>query len=150
MPTLADIYENHAEECLRAAAKADDPQQRALMLKLANAWRKDAEALKRGEKLQPASPRERQKHLGAVRKERRERHLHLSSCGVTRVEWGQTSVELYEPRAAKDDERVNFTFRPTHQDGTTVAACKFDGRVGQLQRWRCPGHHFERAALERP
>ena len=25
-------------------------------------------------------------------------HLHLSSCSVTRVEWGQTSVELYEPQ----------------------------------------------------
>ena len=35
MPTLAEMYENHAEECLRAAAKADDPKQRALMLKLA-------------------------------------------------------------------------------------------------------------------
>ena len=55
MPTLADIYEIQAEECLRAAAKADDPQRRALMLKLADAWRKDAEALKRGEQLQPAS-----------------------------------------------------------------------------------------------
>ena len=56
MPTLADIYEYQAEECLRAAAKADDPKQRALMLKLASAWREDAEALKRGQKLQPASP----------------------------------------------------------------------------------------------
>ena len=28
----------------------------------------------------------------------REGHLHLSSCSVTRVEWGQTSVELYEPQ----------------------------------------------------
>ena len=55
MPTLADIYEDQAEECLRAAAKADDPQRRALMLKLAHAWRKDAEALTRGEQLQPAS-----------------------------------------------------------------------------------------------
>ena len=26
MPTLADIYEDQAEDCLRAAAKADDPQ----------------------------------------------------------------------------------------------------------------------------
>jgi hypothetical protein len=55
MPTLAEVYENHAEECLRAAAKADDPKQRALMLKLASAWREDAEALKRGQELQPAS-----------------------------------------------------------------------------------------------
>ena len=55
MPTLAEIYEQRAEECLRAAAKVDDPKQRALMLKLAHAWRKDAEALKRGQKLQAAS-----------------------------------------------------------------------------------------------
>ena len=55
MPTLAEVYENHAEECLRAAAKAGDPKQRALMLKLASAWREDAEALKRGQELQPAS-----------------------------------------------------------------------------------------------
>ena len=47
MPTLAQVYENQAEECLRSAAKADDPKQRALMLKLANAWREDAEALRR-------------------------------------------------------------------------------------------------------
>ena len=77
MPTLAEVYENHAEECLRAAAKADDPKQRALMLKLANAWREDAEALKRGQKLQPASAPRKAKALGAVRKVRRD--LHLSS-----------------------------------------------------------------------
>ena len=47
MPTLAQVYENHAEECLHSAAKADDPKQRALMLKLASAWREDAEALRR-------------------------------------------------------------------------------------------------------
>ena len=55
MPTLADVYEKQAEECLRAAAKTEDPKRRNLMLKLANAWRKDAEALKRGQELQPAS-----------------------------------------------------------------------------------------------
>ena len=97
MPTLAQVYEYQAEECLRAAAKADDPKQRALMLKLASAWREDAEALKRGQELQPASFPRKAKALGAVRKARRERHLHLSSCGV-RFEWGQTSVELYEPQ----------------------------------------------------
>ena len=64
MPTLAQVYENHAEECLRAAAKADDPQRRALMLKLAHAWRKDAEALKRGEQLQPASAPRKAKAFG--------------------------------------------------------------------------------------
>jgi hypothetical protein len=64
MPTLADIYEDQAEDCLRAAAKADDPQRRALMLKLASAWRADAEALKRGEKLQPASAPRKAKPFG--------------------------------------------------------------------------------------
>ena len=98
MPTLAQLYENHAEECLRAAAKADDPQHRALMLKLASAWREDAEALKRGEKLQPASSPRKAKALGRGAEGPPEGHLHLSSCGVTRVEWGQTSVELYEPQ----------------------------------------------------
>ena len=56
MPTLADIYEEHAEECTRSAARADDPKQRDMLLKLASAWREDAEALKRGEELhKPAS-----------------------------------------------------------------------------------------------
>jgi hypothetical protein len=57
------VYENHAEECLCAAAKADDPKQRALLLKLASAWREDAEALKLGQELQPASsPRKAKNH----------------------------------------------------------------------------------------
>jgi hypothetical protein len=33
------------EECIRSAAKTDDPKQRALMLKLANEWREDAKEL---------------------------------------------------------------------------------------------------------
>ena len=96
MPTLADIYEDQAEECLRAAAKADDPQQRALMLKLAHAWRKDAEALKRGQELQPASPPRKALRRGAEGAPKL--HLHPLTCGVTRFEWGQRSVELYEPQ----------------------------------------------------
>ena len=40
MPTLADIYEEQAEECIRSAARADDPKRRDLLLKLASAWRK--------------------------------------------------------------------------------------------------------------
>ena len=49
--TLADIYEEHAEECIRSAARADDPKRRDMLLKLASAWREDAEALRRGEEL---------------------------------------------------------------------------------------------------
>jgi hypothetical protein len=50
MPTLADIYEEHAEQCIRSAARADDPKRRDMLLKLASAWREDAEELRRGEK----------------------------------------------------------------------------------------------------
>ena len=76
MPTLAQVYENHAEECLRAAAKADDPKQRALMLKLASAWREDAEALKRGQELQPASAPRKAKAFEA----RCGRHAERGTC----------------------------------------------------------------------
>ena len=48
MPTLAQIYEQHAEECIRTAAKMDDPKRRDLLLKLASQWREDAQALRRG------------------------------------------------------------------------------------------------------
>ena len=51
MPTLAQIYEEQANECLRSAVRADDPKQRDTLLRLASAWREDAEALKRGEEL---------------------------------------------------------------------------------------------------
>jgi hypothetical protein len=47
MPTLAQVYEQHSEECIRSAAKTDDPKQRVLMLKLAGEWREDAKALPR-------------------------------------------------------------------------------------------------------
>src|SRR5262245_52056795 len=45
-PTLADIYEDHAEDCILAAAKTDDPNQRNVLLHLAIEWREDAEALR--------------------------------------------------------------------------------------------------------
>ena len=47
MPTLAQVYEQHSEECIRSAAKTDDPKQRALMLKLAGEWQEDAKELLR-------------------------------------------------------------------------------------------------------
>jgi hypothetical protein len=50
MPTLAQVYEEHAEECLHAAAKTDDPKYRDMLLKLASAWREDAEELTRRER----------------------------------------------------------------------------------------------------
>ena len=66
MRTLAQIYEEHAEECLRAAARADDPKRRELLLKLASAWREDAERLKRGEELHKPASAWRQKALRRV------------------------------------------------------------------------------------
>ena len=45
-PTLADIYEDHAEDCIRVAARTDDPKQRDVLLHLAIKWREDAEALR--------------------------------------------------------------------------------------------------------
>jgi hypothetical protein len=55
MPTLIEIYEKQAEGCLHAAAKTANPKHRDILLKLASAWREDAEALKRGEELRVAS-----------------------------------------------------------------------------------------------
>ena len=67
MPTLAQLYEDHAEECLHSAAKADDPKRRDMLLKLASAWREDAEALKRGEDLHKlASARRKAKAFGGA------------------------------------------------------------------------------------
>jgi hypothetical protein len=65
MPTLTDIYEEQAKECLCSAARADDPKRREMLLKLASAWREDAERLKRGEEPhKPASTGQGQrKHL---------------------------------------------------------------------------------------
>jgi hypothetical protein len=46
---LAQLYDRHAEECARAAEQADDPRRRALMIKLAAEWRRDAQALRQSE-----------------------------------------------------------------------------------------------------
>jgi hypothetical protein len=46
MPTLAQIYEDHAEDCIRAAARTDDPKPRDELLHLAIKWRDDAQALR--------------------------------------------------------------------------------------------------------
>jgi hypothetical protein len=46
VPTLARLYERHAEECARAAEQTDDPKRREMLIKLAIAWRQDAQALR--------------------------------------------------------------------------------------------------------
>jgi hypothetical protein len=46
VPTLAQVYEDHAEDCIRAAARTDDPKPRDMLLHLAVKWRDDAQALR--------------------------------------------------------------------------------------------------------
>jgi hypothetical protein len=46
MPLLASLYDQHADECARAAEQAEDPNRRALLLKIADEWRRDAERLR--------------------------------------------------------------------------------------------------------
>jgi hypothetical protein len=41
-----------------------------------------------------------------------------------------------------DQERVGFTFLPTHQDGTTISAFAFDRRIRRFEHWRRRGHPF--------
>jgi hypothetical protein len=46
VPTLARLYERHAEECARAAEQTDDPKRREMLIKLAMQWRQEAQALR--------------------------------------------------------------------------------------------------------
>jgi hypothetical protein len=56
MPTLAQIYEEHAEDCIRSAARTDDPKRRDLLLKLAIQWREEAQGMRQS-KPQPNKAR---------------------------------------------------------------------------------------------
>ena len=44
---LARLYEQHADECARAAETAEDPKRRDLLSKLAHEWRRDADKFPR-------------------------------------------------------------------------------------------------------
>ena len=57
MSQLAQLYDHHAEDCLRSAEKIDNPGHRAMLLKAAAEWREDAQALRA---LQHPSPAEEQ------------------------------------------------------------------------------------------
>jgi hypothetical protein len=46
MPTLAQNYEDHAEDCILAAPRTVDPKRRDVLLDLAIKWREDAQALR--------------------------------------------------------------------------------------------------------
>jgi hypothetical protein len=52
---LARLYEQHADECVRSAGTAEDPKRRALLLKIADDWRRDAQRL-RQEATAPGKP----------------------------------------------------------------------------------------------
>jgi hypothetical protein len=43
---LARLYDQHAEECFRSAEQTNNPGRRALLLKLADEWRRDAQKLR--------------------------------------------------------------------------------------------------------
>jgi hypothetical protein len=44
--TLAQLYDLHAEECVRSAEQTDDPKRREMLIKLAMQWRQEAQALR--------------------------------------------------------------------------------------------------------
>jgi hypothetical protein len=44
--TLPQLYDLHAEECVRSADQTDDPKRREMLIKLAMQWRQEAQALR--------------------------------------------------------------------------------------------------------
>ena len=46
LPDLTQLYDLHAEECVRAAERTDNPRYRALLLKCVAEWREAAQALR--------------------------------------------------------------------------------------------------------
>ena len=44
--TLADLFDQHAKECLESAERMDDPVRRLLLLRMASEWQRDAAALR--------------------------------------------------------------------------------------------------------
>ena len=46
MPTLARLYDLHAEECARAAEQTDNPKRHEMLIKLAMQWRQEAQTLR--------------------------------------------------------------------------------------------------------
>ena len=54
MPSLAEIYEHHARECIHSAERADNPKTRELMLKTEREWTQAAAALRASNGLKAA------------------------------------------------------------------------------------------------
>src|SRR5262245_42428770 len=51
VPTLARLYDLHAEECARSAEQTDNPKRREMLIKLAMQWRQEAQALRQSPQL---------------------------------------------------------------------------------------------------
>ena len=43
---LPNLYEQHADDCVRSAERTDNPTRSALLLKVAAEWRRDADKLR--------------------------------------------------------------------------------------------------------
>jgi hypothetical protein len=46
MPSLADLYEQHAQECTKVAERIDIPAHRVMLLQMALDWVRDAAAMR--------------------------------------------------------------------------------------------------------
>ena len=46
MPSLAELYEFHARDCIHSAGRTDDPKYRELLLKMEREWTEEAAALR--------------------------------------------------------------------------------------------------------
>ena len=57
MPDLARLYDLHAEHCARVAERADDPRDRAMLIKLVDGWRKAAQELRQPQEQAPPRTR---------------------------------------------------------------------------------------------
>jgi hypothetical protein len=53
MPDLDRLYDRHAEDCARAAEQADNPRDRAMLIKLVDEWRKAAQELRQPQEQPP-------------------------------------------------------------------------------------------------
>jgi len=46
MPSLAELYEQHARECIQSAGRTDNPKSRELLHKMEREWRQAAATLR--------------------------------------------------------------------------------------------------------
>jgi hypothetical protein len=46
LPTLAELYEHHARECIHAAARTDNSKSRETLLKMGREWTQAAATLR--------------------------------------------------------------------------------------------------------